>query len=152
MIFLKFRMIDNTLFGQVDNAQAAITMLKKAPKGCQCGISGGKDSYLLYHLCKRAGVDCTFFHAITTIDPPQVIRFIKKYMPDVELRKPKQAFFKVLKKKKMLPIRMKPWCCALFKHFQSKGKYTILGVRAEESPRRKLHKLIHTGGMNPILN
>ena len=56
-------------------------------------FSGGKDSQCLYHVAKLAGVKFKAHMSLTSVDPPEVIRFVRKHYPDVELIKPKRSIF-----------------------------------------------------------
>lgn len=99
-------------------------------------FSGGKDSQCLYHLVKMAGVRHKTHMNLTSVDPPEVIRFIKTQYPDVELIKPKMSIYDMAKKKHILPTRRFRWCCAEYKEMSGAGKVTLIGVRKEESARR----------------
>ena len=99
-------------------------------------FSGGKDSQCLYHLVKLAGVRHKTHMNLTSVDPPEVIRFVKTQYPDVELIKPKMSIYDMAKKKKILPTRRLRWCCAEFKEMSGVGKVTLIGIRREESARR----------------
>ena len=57
--------------------------------GFYLAFSGGKDSQALYHLAVMAGVKFKAHMSLTSVDPPEVIRFVKQNYPDVELIKPK---------------------------------------------------------------
>lgn len=78
----------------------SIALLRKSEKlallyynvdGFYLGFSGGKDSQTLYHVAKMAGVRFKAHMALTSVDPPQVIRFVKTNYPDVHLIPPLQA-------------------------------------------------------------
>lgn len=99
-------------------------------------FSGGKDSQCLYHLVKMAGVKSKTHMSLTSVDPPEVIRFVKTQYPDVELIKPKMSIYDMAKKKHILPTRRFRWCCAEFKETSGAGKVTLIGIRKEESARR----------------
>ena len=99
-------------------------------------FSGGKDSQCLYHLVKLAGVKAKTHMNLTSVDPPEVIRFVKTQYPDVELIKPKMSIYDMAKKKHILPTRKFRWCCAEYKEVSGVGKVTLIGVRKEESARR----------------
>lgn len=99
-------------------------------------FSGGKDSQCLYHLVKMAGVRHKTHMNLTSVDPPEVIRFIKTQYPDVELIKPKMSIYDMAKKKHIFPTRRFRWCCAEYKEMSGAGKVTLIGVRKEESARR----------------
>ena len=99
-------------------------------------FSGGKDSQCLYHLVKMAGVRHKTHMNLTSVDPPEVIRFVKQHYPDVELIKPKMSIYEMAKKKHILPTGVFRWCCAEFKETSGMGKVTLIGIRKEESARR----------------
>lgn len=79
-------LVEDTLFGHEDKVQKAIDRLKtfEPPEGYYVAFSGGKDSQCVYHLCQMAGVKFDAHYAVTTVDPPELMRFIKKQYPDVE--------------------------------------------------------------------
>lgn len=123
----------------------SIDLLKKAESmalrldpenGFYLAFSGGKDSQALYHIAKMAGVKFRAHMNLTSIDPPEVIRFVKKFYPDVELIKPKMSIYDMALKKHILPTRNLRWCCAKFKEMSGAGKVTLIGIRKEESARR----------------
>ena len=99
-------------------------------------FSGGKDSQVLYYLVKLAGVKHKTHMNLTSVDPPEVIRFVRTQYPDVELIRPKTSIYDMAKKKHMLPTRRIRWCCAEFKETSGAGKVTLIGIRKEESARR----------------
>lgn len=68
-------------------------------------FSGGKDSQCLYHLVKLAGVKAKTHMNLTSVDPPEVIRFVKQQYPEVELIKPRMSIYDMAKKKHILPTR-----------------------------------------------
>lgn len=107
-------------------------------------FSGGKDSQVLYHLVKLAGVKHKTHMNLTSVDPPEVIRFVKTQYPDVELIKPKMSIYDMAKKKKILPTRRLRWCCAEYKEINGAGKVTLIGIRKEESARRAKRQEIST--------
>ena len=101
----------------------SINLLRKAERmaldldsenGFYLAFSGGKDSQALYHIAKLAGVKFKAHMNLTSIDPPEVIRFVKKHYPDVELIKPKMSIYDMAKKKGFMPTRRLRWCCADF--------------------------------------
>ena len=66
-------------------------------------FSGGKDSQVLYHLVKLAGVKHKTHMNLTSVDPPEVLRFVKTQYPDVEMIKPRMSIYDMAKKKHILP-------------------------------------------------
>ena len=107
-------------------------------------FSGGKDSQVLYHLVKLSGVKHKTHMNLTSVDPPEVIRFVKQHYPDVKLIKPRMSIFEMAKRKHILPTRRFRWCCAEFKEMSGAGKVTLIGVRKQESARRAKREEIST--------
>ena len=99
-------------------------------------FSGGKDSQCLYYLVRMAGVKAKTHMNLTSVDPPEVIRFVRTQYPDVELIRPKMSIYEMAKKKRLLPTMRFRWCCAEFKETSGTGKVTLIGIRKEESARR----------------
>lgn len=99
-------------------------------------FSGGKDSQCLYHIVKLAGVKHKTHMNLTSVDPPEVIRFVKTQYPDVDLIKPEKSIYKYAVDMKILPTMRVRWCCAKFKESAGAGKVTLIGIRHAESPRR----------------
>lgn len=113
--------------------------------GSYLAFSGGKDSQVLYHIAKMAGVKFKSHMNLTSVDPPEVIRFVKQHYPDVELIKPKISIYDMAKKKGFLPTRHIRWCCAEYKEMSGEGKVTLIGIRHAESVRRSKRNEIETG-------
>ena len=107
-------------------------------------FSGGKDSQVLYHLVKMAGVRHRTHMNLTSVDPPGVIRFVKTQYPDVDLIKPRMSIYEMAKKKHFLPTRNSRWCCAEYKETSGAAKVTLIGIRKEESARRANREEVST--------
>lgn len=127
----------------------SINLLRKAEKialsydntnGFWLAFSGGKDSQALYHIAQIAGVKFMGHMNLTSIDPPDVIRFVKRNYPDVKLIRPHKSIFQVAIDKKLLPTMRTRWCCKEFKENAGAGKVTLIGIRNEESYRRNKRK------------
>lgn len=123
----------------------SIELLRKAERlaksydkenGYFLAFSGGKDSQCLYHMAKLAGVQFQAHMNLTSVDPPEVIRFVRKQYPDVLLTKPHDSIFNVAIRKKILPTRRVRWCCEEYKDMAGAGKVTLIGIRKAESVRR----------------
>lgn len=137
-----------------DKIEYSINLIKKAEKlalqydpenGFYLAFSGGKDSQIIYELAKMAGVKFQAHMNLTSVDPPQVLRFIRKYYPNVILHRPKESIYKLIPKKKSLPTRVIRWCCDVLKEQSGAGTVTILGIRKAESVRRSKRNEIETG-------
>ena len=131
----------------------SIDLLRKSEKmalrldpenGFYLAYSGGKDSQALYHIAEMAGVKFKAHMNLTSVDPPEVIRFVKQHYPDVELIKPKMSIYDMALKKHILPTRSFRWCCAEFKEMSGAGKVTLIGIRKAESASRNKREEIST--------
>jgi phosphoadenosine phosphosulfate reductase len=100
-------------------------------------FSGGKDSVVVLDLVRRAGVPHKAVYYVTTFDPPELVRFIKREYPEVEFLKPERRFEDLVRQKQILPTRWRRYCCQSLKERRFKDAVVITGVRAEESVRRR---------------
>ncbi len=73
---------------------------------------------------------------LTSVDPPEVIRFVKREYPEVELIKPHDSIYHVAVEKTLLPTQRIRWCCEEYKENAGAGKVTLIGIRHKESARR----------------
>lgn len=125
--------------------QASIDRLRafEPEEGYYVAFSGGKDSQCIYELCKMAGVKFDAHYRVTGIDPPELVRFIKRQYPDVEFEIPKDndgkriTMWKLIEQKKMPPTRTVRYCCEHLKESGGTGRVTVTGVRWAESSNRK---------------
>lgn len=141
------QIIDNCKPSFRKKLQHTVELLRKAEKlaltydsedGFFLAFSGGKDSQALYHSAMLAGVKFKAHMALTSIDPPEVIRFVKSQYRDVVLHKPKDSIYNLfIKNKKLLPSRIIRWCCAELKEEYGAGTVCLTGVRRAESVRRQ---------------
>ena len=107
-----------------------------AEQGYFLAFSGGKDSQALYHIAQLARVRFKGHMNLTSVDPPEVIRFVKKYYPEVKLNKPGKSIFQSAVERQILPTMRVRWCCAEYKETAGAGKVTLIGIRKAESSRR----------------
>lgn len=120
--------------------QKAIELLKaNEPKTGYLGcFSGGKDSIVVKELAKMAAVRVEWHYHKTTIDPPELLSFMKKHHQDVIWDRPRFGNFFNRMAKKGFPTRRFRWCCEEYKESPNygPGDVLIMGIRAEESPAR----------------
>jgi len=114
--------------------QSALEMTPE--RGFHLSFSGGKDSVVLKRIAEMAGVRFVPVYHVTTIDPPELVQFIKRVHPDVRWSRPKRPMM-ALVPERGLPTRKMRWCCQEFKEQSVSGGWQATGVRAAESPRRK---------------
>lgn len=105
------------------------------PEGYWLAFSGGKDSVALKRVADIAGVKYDAHYSMTTVDPPEVTRFIRRQFPDVEWIVPEEPLWKLVETKG-LPTRGRRWCCSKFKEVGGKDRHVLLGLRADESAAR----------------
>lgn len=110
------------------------------------GFSGGKDSQAMYHIAQLAGVKFKAFFSPTSVDPPEVIRFIRKNYPEVEFTPLKKSIYSEFLKRKCLPSMKIRWCCAEFKEKGGANKVVLVGVRNSESVKRSKRKEVEVTG------
>ncbi len=123
----------------------AIERLKsfEPPEGYYVAFSGGKDSQCVYHLCQMAGVKFDAHYNVTSVDPPELIYFIREHYPDVEFVHPTDSkgepvtMWSLIRKNKIPPTRVARYCCTYLKESSGKERVTVTGVRWAESARRK---------------
>lgn len=103
---------------------------------------GQIDSQCIYHLAKMARVKFDAHMNLTSVDPPEVIEFVKKNYPEVELHRPKKTMFQLIIENKMPPTRIARYCCKEIKEVGGKGRFVITGIRAEESTKRAKRRMV----------
>ena len=114
------------------------TALQMSPEGYYVAFSGGKDSIVLERLFKMAGVKYAAWYNNVTIDPPELVWFIKRHYPEVQWNNPEMHLIrKMADKSNGPPTRLARWCCEIYKEQGGSGYFKAIGVRGEESPRRK---------------
>lgn len=145
------QIIDNCKPSFRKKLQHTVELLRKAEKlaltydsedGFFLAFSGGKDSQALYHSAMLAGVKFKAHMNFTSVDPPQVIRFVRENYPDVVTHAPKWSIYERAVQRGILPSMRIRWCCADFKEAAGAGKVTLIGIRKSESVRRsKRHEV-----------
>lgn len=110
-------------------------------EGYSLAFSGGKDSIVLLDLAKRAGVRFEARYAVTTIDPPELVQFIRRYHPDVRWDHPARPFLRAMVDMRTPPLRTARWCCREYKERWGSGT-VLLGIRWAESTRRSYRGMI----------
>lgn len=112
-------------------------------EGYYLAFSGGKDSVVLKDITIKSGVKFDAHYSLTTIDPPELVQFIRKYHPEVLFEKPKKPFLKMLETRGF-PIRQRRWCCAEYKENGGVDRTVLTGIRWQESPKRAKRSYIET--------
>ena len=134
----------------------SIDLLRKAERlalsygggnnGYYLAFSAGKDSQALYHIAELAEVKFDAHMNLTSVDPPEVIRFVKQAYPEVDLIKPKKSIYQLAVEKQILPTMRVRWCCAEYKEMSGAGRVTLIGIRHQESSRRAKRNEVEISG------
>ena len=132
------------LYGR-DKVDKAIMRLQtyEPPEGYYLCFSGGKDSCVIKALADMAGVKYDAHYSISSVDPPELVRFIKDVHPDVIMEHARDkdgnivTMWNLIPTKTMPPTRIVRYCCAYLKENGGKGRLKVTGVRWAESARRK---------------
>jgi phosphoadenosine phosphosulfate reductase len=132
-------LVENTLFGERDKVKTAIERLRvfEPEEGYYLAFSGGKDSVVIKKLADLAGVKYDAHYSLTTVDPPELVIFIKSAHPDVIIDKPDETMWELIVRKRMPPTRIVRYCCDVLKERHGIGRIVVTGVRWAESTRRK---------------
>lgn len=126
--------------------------LKMDARGIHVAFSGGKDSQVLLALIEMAGVRHHAEMQLTSVDPPQVVRFVRENYPQVHLNRPRTTMYKLIIRKHILPTRVIRYCCSEFKEFAGRGSVTATGIRRAESARRKKRTAVEMNGGSYDIN
>lgn len=116
------------------------------PEGYYVAFSGGKDSQCIYHLCDMAGVKFDAHYRVTSVDPPELVRFIKEQYPDVSREIPRDkdgkaiTMWSLIANHTLPPTRKMRYCCTSLKESGGSGRVTMTGVRWAESSNRKANQ------------
>ena len=130
---------DKDLLTGRDKIETAIARIQTfcAGKRTLVAFSGGKDSQCCYHLAKAAGIEFSAQYSITRFEPPELMVFIREHYPDCVFRRAYKRTLVASIEVHGLPSMFTRWCCEA-KHTKTVGyDIAIIGVRAEESARRK---------------
>lgn len=123
-------------------------------EGYYLAFSGGKDSVCCKALLEMAGCKYDATYRVTTVDPPELVRFIKKQHPDVirevprysetykneKLRGKPITMWNLIPEKSMPPTRIGRYCCETLKESGGDGRMTVTGVRWAESVNRRYNQ------------
>ena len=110
--------------------------LRMDERGFHVAFSGGKDSQVLLALVEMAGVKYHAEMQVTSVDSPNLMRFVRKHYPQVKLNLPKRNMRKLILDKGMLPTRNARFCCSELKEQAGAGCCTCIGIRKAESVKR----------------
>lgn len=131
-----------------EKVQSSIERLKafEPEEGYYLAFSGGKDSVVCKTLLDMSGCKYDSTYRVTSVDPPELIRFIKEKHPDVKMEIPRYqdgkpvTMWNLIPKKLMPPTRLVRYCCEFLKEGGGDGRKVVTGVRWAESPNRRANQ------------
>ena len=137
-------LIEPGLWRTTNKVEVAIQRLRsfEPPEGYYLAFSGGKDSVTLLALAQMAGVKFDAHYSITSVDPPELVQFIKRQHPEVARDYPGTTMWKSIVKHGMPPTRIARFCCNELKEGCGSGRFVLTGIRAQESNARKHRKMV----------
>lgn len=172
-------LVEHTLFGIQDKVQIAIDRIRQfePPEGYYVAFSGGKDSCVVLDLIKRAGVKYDAHYNLTTVDPPELVNFIRDtfkvrgrksryrarkkaarlmgkkfprlWLENMDIHYPAETMWELIPKKSLPPTRKVRYCCAVLKEGGGIGRVVTTGVRWQESARRSKRRMVETCNLHP---
>lgn len=111
--------------------------------GYYLAFSGGKDSVVCKALLEMAGSKYHAVYRVTSVDPPELVQFIKQKHPDVEREIPRYVngtpitMWNLIPKQRFPPTRLARFCCRHLKEKGGDGQMVVTGVRWAEGINRK---------------
>lgn len=138
-------LVEQTLFGVEDKVANSIEALRsfEPQEGYYVAFSGGKDSVVVKKLCDLAGVKYDAHYSVTSVDPPELVAFIRDEYPDVIREIPRDengnaiTMWSLISQACYPPTRRARYCCEYLKETGGYGRFAVTGVRWAESRNRK---------------
>ena len=139
------------LFENKDHIERVIERLRayEPANGYWLGFSGGKDSITLLRLAELSGVKFDAHFSLTTVDPPEVVRFVRESYPLVKCDRPPMTMYRLIIENGTPPTRIMRYCCSELKERGGTGRMVLTGIRWQESVRRKARKMVETCFRDP---
>lgn len=145
----------NTFFGRMDQEAIDFLQLHEPPEGYYVAFSGGKDSIVALDLIRRSGCRHDVHFQLTSVDPPELLEFVRVNYRDIDMMKPKETMMALIERKRMPPTRLVRYCCERIKEHGGNGRVVVTGIRSEESPsrsrRNRVETVKHKALVHPII-
>lgn len=132
------------LFETRDKVAESIGFLRdhEPEEGYYLAFSGGKDSICIKEIADMAGVNYDAHYNVTTIDPPELVYFIRQHHVDVKFEHPGKPLLVKMIDKQFPPLRHQRWCCEIYKEANGGGRRIITGIRRAESNKRAKRRAV----------
>ena len=133
-------LISEDLTGRkINKVKQSIDRLKtfEPAEGYFLAFSGGKDSIVIKALADMANVKYDAHYSVTTVDPPELVMFIRDKHKDVLFDKPELSMRQLIIKKMIPPSRINRYCCEALKEVKGDHRVVITGARWAESTNRR---------------
>ena len=142
---------EGNIFGLDHLVEKSVRLLKEhePSDGYYVAFSGGKDSTVMLDLVKRAGVKHDAHYNVTTVDPPELVLFIRNQYPEVHWERPVKTMYQLIVNEGGPPTRLMRYCCRVLKEHGGEGRTVVTGIRAEESQARSKRSEIDSDRNNP---
>lgn len=129
----------------IEKVNKSIERLKafEPEEGYYLAFSGGKDSVVCKALLDMSGCKYDATYRVTSVDPPELVRFIKTQHPDVKRVVPRDkngkpiTMWSLISTKMLVPTRWMRFCCSELKESGGDGRMVVTGVRWAESRNRR---------------
>lgn len=105
-------------------------------------FSGGKDSQVIYKLAQMSGVKFEVHMNQTSVDPKELLDFVRTNYTDVILHKPVKSMYQLIVEKGFPPTRQIRYCCEVLKERGGNGRFIVTGIRGKESYKRGKRKMV----------
>lgn len=113
--------------------------------------SGGKDSDVLLDIVRKTLKPSEFrvLNSHTTLDAPETVYYIRRKFEELRAegidatvsysyyKGERTSFYKLILEKRMLPTRVRRYCCKILKETATPHQVALLGVREAESRNRQ---------------
>ena len=117
-----------------DKVQVAIDRLRlyEPPEGYYLAFSGGKDSVVIKALADMAGVKYDAHYQHTSVEPPELVRFVREHHSDVSIEWNKDkdgnriTMWNLIPQKYFPPTRIARYCCQALKEHGGMGRAVFL--------------------------
>lgn len=143
-----------------EKVKKSIERLKafEPPEGYYLAFSGGKDSVVCKALLDMAGCKYHGVYRVTSVDPPELVRFIKDKHPDIAREVPRYpaayrneklagkpiTMWNLIPDQRYPPTRIARYCCKFLKETGGDGEMMVTGVRWAESVNRRKNQGVVT--------